>query len=199
MTGIGYFSDLVEAIDRCTIPRYTCFVMLSMDAMPRHTIAPGEPGREPSPIDDVGADEQVAVDHHLEHILARLQTTAGQPESPERTAEMQGLAGEYVLGLLEGLAVSGGPLETQLIAKGARTARGTWQLDSGLFTFLADQMASSLPTRLRALRSGQYKDTQELNAGMSRQLRNLVGRYEPRRNVYADRRPRSPQPPTTAV
>ena len=157
--------------------------------MPNSNAARGEQPQEP-PAGDDRARERAAVESHLALMLERLQTAAVQPESPERTNELRGVAGEYVLGLLEGLVADDGQFEAQLIKFGARTVRGTWQLDSDLFTFLTDEMALSLPTRLKALRDGQYKDAREFNIGMNKQLRNLVGRYRPRMNPNIDRRPR---------
>ncbi|MDO8621845.1 MAG: hypothetical protein Q7R80_01285 [bacterium] len=166
--------------------------------MPNPNAAPGEPRREPASASDDVRLSREALDRHLSEMLARLQTAVEQPESPERKQEMTGVAGEYVLGLLEGMVADDGQLEAQLIKLGARTVQGNWQLGSELFIFLADEMALSLPTRLRALRDGQYKDVREFNIGMNKQLRQLIGRYRPRLNPHADRRP-GPQPPSAAM
>lgn len=170
-----------------------------MDAMPNSNAARGEQPQGPAAGGDDPARERAAVEHHLQQMLARLQAAMEQPESPERAEELRGVTGEYVLGLLEGMVADDGRLEAQLISLGARTMRGTWQLDSDLFTLLTDEMALSLPTRLKALKSGQYKDVRELNTGMNKQLRNLVGRYRPRMNPNIDRRPRPGTGPAAAM
>ena len=163
--------------------------MSTMDAMPNLNAAPHGSRPEPRPPEsDDRARERATLEHHLGTMLERLQAAVQQPESPERAEELRGVFSEYTLGLLEGAVLDDGRLEAQLITKGARTTGGTWRLDSDLFTFLADEMALSVPTRLRALRDGQYPSAREFNVGMTKQLRNLVTRYAPKRNPHADRR-----------
>ena len=164
--------------------------------MPNFNVPPAGPRPEPQPPEsDDRARERAALEHHLGQMLERLQAAVQQPGSPERAEELRGVVSEYTLGLLEGAVLGDGRLEAQLIKQGARTTSGTWRLDSDLFTFLSDEMALSVPTRLRALRDGQYPSVNAFNAGMLKQLRNLVTRYAPRRNPHADRR----QGPAAAV
>ncbi|MDO8598910.1 MAG: hypothetical protein Q7S02_02280 [bacterium] len=146
---------------------------------------------EPAGDDAAKQEAHAALELHLDTMLDRLQTEVKQPESETRRDTIENVTGEYTLGLLEGMIADDGQFEAQLIQKGARDANENWDLLSPLFTFLNEQMAGSIPTRLTALENGQYRDTtgqhtdkQMLNDGVRKQLRNLVKSFIPRRDVF---------------
>lgn len=180
-------------IDGRDISCYRDLVMLrTIDAMPNPNVAPVGPQPEPQPpAGDTSARE--GLDRHLQGMLDRFESAATQPESPERSRELENVAGEYAIGSLEAIlaAKDGGLVEAQLITNGARTKDGAWKLESPLFTFLAEEMARTLPTRLDGLRRGQYKGgARELNDGIRKHLRTLVRTYTPPRDAREDRRQR---------
>lgn len=166
--------------------------------MPNPNVAPLGPQPEPQP-PARDASELAGLEQHIQAMLDRFETTAAQPESPERTQELEGVAGEYALGSLEAIlaARDGGLVEAQLIKHGARTMDGTWVLESPLFTLLSGEMARTLPVRLDGLRKGQYKGgARELHEGIRKHLRTLVRSYTPPRDA---KKGRQPQPPTASV
>lgn len=172
--------------------------MHGVDAMPNPNIAPSGPQLEPQPpAGNTSALE--GLERHLQGMLDRFETTAAQPESPERSRELENVAGEFALGSLEAIlaAKDGGLVEAQLVRHGARTKDGTWVLESPLFTLLAGEMARTLPVRLDGLRKGQYKGgARELHDGIRKHLRTLVRSYTPPRDA---KKGRQPQPPTASV
>ncbi|MDO8599107.1 MAG: hypothetical protein Q7S02_03280 [bacterium] len=155
------------------------------------------PEQPAEPAGDNAAKQEAreALEQHLDTMLDRLQSESKEPESDARRETIENVTGEYTLGLLEGMIADDGQLEAQLIQKGARDTSENWDLLSPLFTFLNEQMAGSIPTRLTALEKGQYRDTtgqhtdkQMFNDGMRKQLRNLVKSFIPRRDVFEGKR-----------
>lgn len=172
--------------------------MHGVDAMPNPNVASVGPQPESQPQGE-DARELEGLEQHIQTMLDRFETTATQPESPERSQELENVAGEYALGSLEAIlaAKDGGLVEAQLIKHGARTKDGNWVLESPLFTLLAGEMARTLPVRLDGLRKGQYKGgARELHDGIRKHLRTLVRTYTPPRDA---KKGRQPQPPTASA
>lgn len=179
--------------------------MHGVDAMPNPNVAPIEPQPEPQPQGET-ANELAGLEQHIQTMLDRFEVAAAQPESPERSSELEGVAGEYALGSLEAILKDkdGGLIEALLIKHGARTKDDSWILESPLFTFLAGELARTLPVRLDGLRKGQYRDRsgrlsdqQVFRDGIRKHLRSLVRSYTPPRDARKDRR--QPQPPTASA
>ncbi|MBI4434951.1 hypothetical protein HY635_04045 [Candidatus Uhrbacteria bacterium] len=166
--------------------------------MPNPNVAPVGPQPE-SPIPAGDTEAQAALEQHLQTMLDRFDSAGQASESPERSRELENIAGEYVLGSLEAIlmAKDGGLIEALLITKGARTKDGNWALESPLFTVLTEGAAQTLPTRLDGLRRGQYRGgARELHDGMRKHLRNLIRTYTPPIDARKDRRQ---QPPAAAA
>lgn len=175
--------------------------------MPNPSTEPARPHPEPQP-QGGDATELKGLEQHLQAMLDRFEAASAQPESPERSSELEGVAGEYAIGSLEAIlaAKDGGLVEAQLIKHGARTKDGAWMLESPLFTLLAGELARTLPTRLDGLRKGQYRDRsgkltdqQIFRDGIRKHLRTLVRTYAPPQSPYQDRRRPQPQPPTASA